>query len=60
MRSGDVKIDTTSSFPLTMSQPQTINVGDLDVAQLADVRKQLEDVHPVPNSYSDRSLTAYR
>ncbi|KIK04437.1 hypothetical protein K443DRAFT_93068 [Laccaria amethystina LaAM-08-1] len=26
-----------------MSQPQTINVGDLDVAQLADVRKQLED-----------------
>ncbi|EDR02187.1 uncharacterized protein LACBIDRAFT_332595 [Laccaria bicolor S238N-H82] len=26
-----------------MSQPQTINVADLDVAQLADVRKQLED-----------------
>jgi hypothetical protein len=25
-------------------QPQTINISDLDVAQLADIKKQLEDV----------------
>jgi len=27
-----------------MSQPQTINVSDLDIPQLSDVRKQLEEV----------------
>ncbi|KAF9557542.1 Prefoldin alpha subunit [Agrocybe pediades] len=26
-----------------MSQPQTVNVADLDIAQLSEVRKQLED-----------------
>jgi hypothetical protein len=29
-----------------MSQPQTISVADLDISQLADVRKQLEEVGP--------------
>lgn len=28
----------------TMSQQQTVNVADLDIAQLTEVRKQLEDV----------------
>lgn len=27
-----------------MSQQQTVNVADLDIAQLTEVRKQLEDV----------------
>lgn len=27
-----------------MSQQQTVNVADLDIAQLSEVRKQLEDV----------------
>ena len=29
----------------TPSQPQQINVTDLDLPQLADVRRQLEEVH---------------
>lgn len=37
-----------SGVPLTMastsSQPQQINVTDLDLPQLADVRRQLEEV----------------
>jgi prefoldin alpha subunit len=28
------------------SSPQQVNVSDLDVAQLSDVRRQLEEVRP--------------
>lgn len=31
-------------IPSVMSQQQTVNVADLDIAQLSEVRKQLEDV----------------
>lgn len=27
-----------------MSQPQTVNIADLDISQLSELRKQLEDV----------------
>jgi|ERR1700722_3929643 len=30
------------------SRPQPINVADLDVSQLSDVRRQLEEVCPIP------------
>ena len=32
---------------LAMSQTQTINISDLDIAQLSEVRKQLEGVSPI-------------
>ncbi|KAF8876797.1 Prefoldin subunit-domain-containing protein [Gymnopilus junonius] len=36
-----------------MSQPQTINVTDLDIAQLSEVRKQLEDeLNHLTNSFA--------
>ncbi|GLB42852.1 putative prefoldin subunit [Lyophyllum shimeji] len=36
-----------------MSQPQTISINDLDVAQLADVRKQLEEeLNHLTNSFA--------
>jgi len=37
-----------------MSQPQTVNVGDLDIAQLSEVRKQLEDVSVDKSRFSRR------
>ncbi|KAF9014090.1 Prefoldin subunit-domain-containing protein [Cyathus striatus] len=36
-----------------MSQPQTISINDLDLSQLADVRKQLEDeLNHLTNSFA--------
>ncbi len=35
---------TTMASP-TSQQPQQINVTDLDLPQLVDVKKQLEEVH---------------
>lgn len=37
----------------SMSQAQTINVTDLDIAQLSEVRKQLEDVNILYNYLID-------
>jgi hypothetical protein len=34
----------TSHATMPQDQPQTISVTDLDIAQLADVKKQLEEV----------------
>ena len=36
---------TSRSMP--QDQPQTISVTDLDIAQLADVKKQLEEVRVI-------------
>lgn len=42
-----------------MSQPQTISVADLDISQLAEVRKQLEEVRR-KRYQIEESLTNYR
>ena len=47
MRDRDVLLNLLSTTAMASSsspQPQQINVTDLDVPQLADVRKQLEEV----------------
>ncbi|KAF5319403.1 hypothetical protein D9619_008556 [Psilocybe cf. subviscida] len=41
------------NFHPTMSQPQTVNIADLDISQLSEVRKQLEEeLNLLTNSFA--------
>jgi hypothetical protein len=43
-RADDRSVGAQRFFAMSTSQPQAINLADLDVAQLSDVKRQLEEV----------------